>query len=155
MGNFNRGNRNGGGRSFNSRRNFNERGSDRITLHKTTCSKCGKACEVPFRPSGAKPVFCRECFRENAGSDSRRSDERSFSKPGFDSRNDNRNRDNDGFQYKQELEMLNAKLDKILKILSSETRAIKEEVLQAEEKTAPEKKKRSAKKVPLTSEDKT
>ncbi|MES2225378.1 MAG: CxxC-x17-CxxC domain-containing protein [Patescibacteria group bacterium] len=29
---------------------------------KTTCSKCSKACEVPFKPNGKKPVFCRDCF---------------------------------------------------------------------------------------------
>ena len=27
-----------------------------------TCHTCGKACEVPFRPSGDRPVFCRDCF---------------------------------------------------------------------------------------------
>ncbi|SFH29252.1 CxxC-x17-CxxC domain-containing protein [Desulfotomaculum arcticum] len=27
------------------------------------CSNCGKETEVPFKPSGDKPVYCRECFR--------------------------------------------------------------------------------------------
>lgn len=36
-----------------------------MTLHKATCSACGKACEVPFRPDGSKPVLCRECFAAN------------------------------------------------------------------------------------------
>ncbi|MFM2424253.1 MAG: hypothetical protein RLZZ70_644 [Candidatus Parcubacteria bacterium] len=27
-----------------------------------TCSTCGKACDVPFKPDGVKPVLCRECF---------------------------------------------------------------------------------------------
>ena len=26
------------------------------------CSKCGKPCQVPFRPSGTRPVYCKECF---------------------------------------------------------------------------------------------
>lgn len=30
--------------------------------YKATCSKCHSACEVPFRPNGKKPVFCRNCF---------------------------------------------------------------------------------------------
>jgi CxxC-x17-CxxC domain-containing protein len=30
----------------------------------TICSACGKATEVPFEPSGDKPVYCRECFQE-------------------------------------------------------------------------------------------
>ncbi len=34
-------------------------------LHQTTCSECKKMCEVPFRPNGKKPVFCRDCFGDN------------------------------------------------------------------------------------------
>jgi CxxC-x17-CxxC domain-containing protein len=26
------------------------------------CSKCGKACQVPFRPNGKRPVYCNDCF---------------------------------------------------------------------------------------------
>jgi CxxC-x17-CxxC domain-containing protein len=26
------------------------------------CSKCGKACQVPFRPNGTRPVYCTDCF---------------------------------------------------------------------------------------------
>lgn len=33
-----------------------------VTMHKATCSDCGKICEVPFRPTGDKPVFCKDCF---------------------------------------------------------------------------------------------
>jgi CxxC-x17-CxxC domain-containing protein len=28
----------------------------------TVCSKCGKACQVPFRPSNTRPVYCKDCF---------------------------------------------------------------------------------------------
>lgn len=28
-----------------------------------TCSSCGTPTQVPFKPSGAKPVYCRDCFR--------------------------------------------------------------------------------------------
>ena len=31
-------------------------------MHKATCADCGKQCEVPFKPSGDKPVYCRECY---------------------------------------------------------------------------------------------
>lgn len=27
-----------------------------------TCAKCHKLTQVPFRPNGKKPVFCRDCF---------------------------------------------------------------------------------------------
>lgn len=32
-----------------------------------TCSSCGKACEVPFRPTGEKPVYCSDCFGKMGG----------------------------------------------------------------------------------------
>ncbi len=60
------GNRGGGGfRGGNSgggRPSF--RGGDRgeVTMHKAICDECKKSCEVPFRPSGDKPVYCSDCF---------------------------------------------------------------------------------------------
>jgi len=38
------------------------RGDNNSQMHKATCGECGKGCEVPFRPTGEKPVFCRDCF---------------------------------------------------------------------------------------------
>jgi len=31
-------------------------------MHKTTCSDCGKKCEVLFKPTQNKPVKCKEYF---------------------------------------------------------------------------------------------
>ena len=31
-------------------------------MHKATCGDCGNECEVPFEPSGDKPVYCNDCF---------------------------------------------------------------------------------------------
>ena len=31
-------------------------------MHKATCADCKKECEVPFKPTEGKPVYCRECF---------------------------------------------------------------------------------------------
>ena len=28
----------------------------------TVCVECGKACQVPFKPTEGKPVYCSECF---------------------------------------------------------------------------------------------
>lgn len=36
-------------------------------MHKTTCSDCKKECEVPFKPSGDRPVYCKECFAKQKG----------------------------------------------------------------------------------------
>lgn len=33
-------------------------------MHKAVCSECGQECEVPFKPTEGKPVYCRECFRK-------------------------------------------------------------------------------------------
>ncbi|MCL4365945.1 hypothetical protein M1437_01830 [Patescibacteria group bacterium] len=70
MANFNRGNRSGGGRGF-ERRDFN-RGSRRpVQMHQAVCDNCGQSCEVPFRPTSGKPIFCSNCFEKNRNSDSR------------------------------------------------------------------------------------
>ena len=41
---------------------FNRRSSE---MHDVTCSKCGKKCQVPFKPTGDKPVYCDDCFKHN------------------------------------------------------------------------------------------
>ena len=33
-------------------------------MHKAICAECNKECEVPFKPTEGKPVYCRECFRQ-------------------------------------------------------------------------------------------
>lgn len=37
------------------------------TLHKAICADCNKECEVPFKPSQDRPVYCRECFSKRKG----------------------------------------------------------------------------------------
>ncbi|WP_227765203.1 zinc-ribbon domain containing protein [Zhaonella formicivorans] len=32
-------------------------------LFTTTCSSCGAQTEVPFKPTGDRPVYCRDCFQ--------------------------------------------------------------------------------------------
>lgn len=31
-------------------------------MHQAKCSECGKDCEVPFKPTEGRPVYCRDCF---------------------------------------------------------------------------------------------
>jgi CxxC-x17-CxxC domain-containing protein len=38
------------------------RSSDAPQLFDAICSNCGKKCQVPFRPNGTKPVYCKNCF---------------------------------------------------------------------------------------------
>jgi len=168
MANFNRGNRSGGNRNFVKPRYNN----DRPEMHQATCANCGKSCEVPFRPTGNKPVYCRECFQNNQGSDTQRTENRNFDRPNsqdrqmYDAvcsncgdkcqipfrpsqgrdvfcsrcfekneagdsrrpertydrpsfnRDDNRSRTNDAPNYNFQFDSLNAKMDKILNLLT-------------------------------------
>ena len=33
-------------------------------MHKAVCGECGQECEVPFKPTEGKPVYCKECFNK-------------------------------------------------------------------------------------------
>lgn len=35
-----------------------------IELFSAICAECKKPCQVPFRPNGEKPVYCRDCFNK-------------------------------------------------------------------------------------------
>lgn len=108
MGKFNRKNlfnkkgsrRSGEGESRGRRGRGRERSSDRRDsgrrpdMHRVTCDRCGKECEVPFKPTSNKPVYCSDCFRKER-------------KSGSESSGD----------YKKEFEQINEKLNKIMKSL--------------------------------------
>lgn len=93
--------------------------------HKATCDKCGSACEVPFRPTGSKPIYCRDCFRTMEGSESPMP--RQFGKREYPG-----SRHTDNFKkseypesanpdlFRRELEQINFKLDKILRALEND-----------------------------------
>ena len=34
-------------------------------MHKATCADCGAECEVPFKPTEGRPVYCRNCFQKH------------------------------------------------------------------------------------------
>src|SRR3989442_3354073 len=36
-------------------------------MFSATCSSCGKEAQVPFQPSGDKPVYCSDCFQQHGG----------------------------------------------------------------------------------------
>lgn len=33
-------------------------------MYQVICDECGKETEVPFQPSGGRPVYCSDCFRQ-------------------------------------------------------------------------------------------
>jgi len=34
-------------------------------MHKATCADCGKECEIPFKPTEGRPVYCRDCYAKH------------------------------------------------------------------------------------------
>ena len=40
-------------------------------MFSATCSSCGREAQVPFRPSGSKPVYCSDCFTSQRASNNR------------------------------------------------------------------------------------
>ncbi len=54
-------------RDFDNRRGGFRRDSGPQTMHKATCAECGKECEVPFKPDGSRPVYCRDCYAKKRG----------------------------------------------------------------------------------------
>jgi CxxC-x17-CxxC domain-containing protein len=143
--------RSGGGRDF-GRRDFGRPQE----MHDAICSNCGKACQVPFRPTGEKPVYCRECFAKMRPEGERRNDN-------FERRDNRGDRDNDrrsggqnGPNYNEQFTALNAKLDKILNLLAvkeitpkaTKTQAPVAEVIEEIAEPVVVKKKRVSKKAP-------
>ncbi len=113
MGDYNRDRGQSGGRNF-GRRDF---GSGDRPMHQAICSKCNKECEVPFKPTGSRPVFCKDCFQNNRASGPIRFDDNYSRHSNFEDRNNNPINRPVLPQYKEQFEALNTKLDKILKIL--------------------------------------
>jgi CxxC-x17-CxxC domain-containing protein len=67
-GSYSGGSRSGGGYSSGGSGGYS---SGPREMFSATCSSCGKEAQVPFRPSGAKPVYCSDCFTSQRGSSSR------------------------------------------------------------------------------------
>ena len=131
MGNFNRDRDKDRGR-----RSFNDRG--RSQMHPAVCDDCGVRCEVPFKPTGEKPIYCSNCFEDHGGG-SRRPERPNRGGDRFEKRRESKPEvikcDN---QCKEQLDKLIGRLDIIINILST-----KEEV-----KEVPAKKK-TVKKEPV------
>jgi len=101
------GGRSGGSRGFgrgrDERRNSGfRRDSGPREMYDVVCTKCGLECQVPFKPTGNKPVLCNDCFKQKEGG--KRSDYSRSEKPQSRPSSD-------------QLNQIDAKLDKIIKIL--------------------------------------
>lgn len=94
-------------------------------MHPAVCDECGTNCEVPFKPTGGKPIYCRDCFRKMEGQEERAPSRPGQFRPGRfsgPSRPDSFRRPEAAAgaspeMFKKELAQINAKLDLILKAL--------------------------------------
>ena len=102
----------GGRPRFSDRNDRGDRGP--AEMHSAVCDNCGKSCEVPFRPTSGKPVYCSNCFENQRGSsdsgNSGRFERRNFERP----QNESVPASQDKFAE------LNAKLDSTLKLLENQ-----------------------------------
>ena len=57
-----------GGGSYSGGGNSGGYSSGPREMFSATCSSCGREAQVPFRPSGAKPVYCSDCFSSQRSS---------------------------------------------------------------------------------------
>ena len=110
------GNRGGGfgGNKFGGNR---DRGNREVVMNDAICDECHKKCQVPFRPSGDKPVYCSECF----GSKRESSPRSSFDNGPRRDFNPRPQRDS-GFvaapkndDVKKQLDAINIKLDNLIR----------------------------------------
>lgn len=147
-GGFRGGNRSGGRSNFGGNRRDGDRRE--VSMHKAVCDKCHKSCEVPFRPSNDKPIYCNDCFGDKRGNEAPRRDfknrdsnrdfdskKQNFSKPSFEK--------SLGDDIKKQLSDISTKLDRLislfektesLKISSATISTIKPTVKKAEKKTS-------------------
>ncbi|MDD3647761.1 MAG: hypothetical protein PHS44_04675 [Candidatus Dojkabacteria bacterium] len=58
-----------------SRRRFGNRDT---VMFEAVCDECGNNCQVPFKPSGNKPVYCSRCVEKQSGGQPRGPRDRNF-----------------------------------------------------------------------------
>ncbi len=122
--NFGGGERRGGGGD----RRGGSRDDRPMQKFAATCAECGKHCEVPFRPSGDKPVLCSDCFsrsREEGDRGSRR-DDRGGDRPRHDSFGPKKERhdrkpEHDPKEILQRLTIIESRLNRILDLINPPT----------------------------------
>lgn len=96
-------------------------------MFQTICAKCGVSCEVPFRPVNGKPAYCKNCFDKGGNSNFPTLAKGRLGGVAESSH-----------QFQNQFDALNAKLDKILKLLNPTTaigvKKEKSEEIEVEEK---------------------
>lgn len=103
-------------------RGFGGRSGGKAFMHDATCSTCGKPCQIPFKPSPGRPVFCSNCFSKNddrGGEHQARPLISNYERPRFAPAAQNNGSTNPIEQLKGHFAQLNSKLDAILRVLTT------------------------------------
>lgn len=151
MAQFTRDDKSGGGGGFRPRgeRGFDNRSSRPMVMHQAVCSNCGRSCEVPFRPTGDKPVYCRECFAAKGGASNGdrfgKKDRRDFA-PSAPSRASSQGGGGND-ELKKQLESVNAKLERLISAVQAIASVKGPAKAAAPEKVAAKKTAKKAKKI--------
>jgi CxxC-x17-CxxC domain-containing protein len=131
---------------------FGRGGSGKPTLHAAVCDECGQDCQVPFKPSGDKPIYCSDCYTKRSGRSSGRPSGRrdsyrhSFNNRDSGKRSGNNLGDRAISQLVEKIGLLNTQLDTIINLLSSAPeKKLKLKSELTESKRAKDKKSKSAK----------
>jgi len=128
-----------GAPSFGGRNDRGDRRESGAEMFTATCSTCGKSCEVPFKPTGDRPVFCRDCFgrkdegyNRNTPSDIPKREARRDDRPVV---RDERTATQAGvrpdpslIEIKQKLTLLEGKLNRILDLINPPQPKVRAEV---------------------------
>jgi len=123
----------GGFKSRDNNRDSYDRSDRPIELHQADCADCGKSCEVPFKPNGRKPVYCRDCFRNHDQESGRPSYRPTQSREPYGSSNYDRPSTARATVFSApaataaDVAKLSQKLDKILEILENHLEDVDDE----------------------------
>lgn len=116
------------------------------SMHKATCAECGKVCEVPFRPTGEKPVFCSTCFAERGDRMEERNERPSrFAMDRQAPAERHQAPKVDNSRLEEKLEVISAKLDKLFSLLiekaekTEESKPVKAKTAKAIKEEKPKK----------------
>jgi CxxC-x17-CxxC domain-containing protein len=122
-----------GGGDRGGRPSFGGRDDRSVSLHRVNCDECDKSCEVPFKPTHGKPVFCDDCFKGKRDEDDREgrrdSDFGGFKKDfgGDKSFRSEKPRPSMDDEIKRQMVDMNAKIDRLVFAMEKLT-GIKNEV---------------------------
>lgn len=98
-----------------------EFGGDR-EMFDAECANCHKHTQVPFRPNGQKPVFCRDCFKPEGASAPQRFGGRDAG-PRREFAPRPASTDSGMGEVKRQLEAMNVALERIVALLEKSNRS--------------------------------